>query len=153
MTQADNLRRRRLRFLRRNRKRNVEAAMTVVEHLGELRSRLIVSVAVFLVISAGAFFFYNPMLEFLTRPLCSLPEDMLGPQGCQLVFFKVLSGFLFRLKMTALAGIALSSPIWLYEVYAFILPALTPKEKRYSMPFLISAIVLFAIGSAFAYLT
>ena len=47
----------------------------------------------------------------------------------------------------------LSSPIWLYEVYAFILPALTPKEKRYSTPFLLSSIALFAVGAGFAYLT
>lgn len=155
MSQAKNLRRRRLRFLRRKRKHEVAAAMTVVEHLKELRSRLVVSLATFVAFSAAAFFFYDPMLEFLNRPLCNLPPEILErmPQGCRLVFVKVLGAFLFRLKLTALAGIALSSPVWLYEVYAFILPALTPKEKRYSTPFLLSSIALFALGATFAYLT
>jgi sec-independent protein translocase protein TatC len=153
MADAQNLRRRRLGFLKRRRRRRLEAAMTVVEHLSELRMRLIVSLAVFAAISIAAFFFYGPMLRFLTQPLCSLPPRMLGPQGCDLVFFKVLGAFFFRLKMTALAGVALSSPIWLYEIYAFILPALTPKEKRYATPFLLSSMALFALGIAFAYLT
>lgn len=127
--------------------------MSVVEHLRELRGRLVVSLLAFVVISAIAFAFYPPMLRFLLRPLCSVPQDLLGPQGCRLVITRPLGGFLFRLKMTALAGISLSSPLWLYQLYAFILPALTPKEKRYSIPFLLSSLTLFLIGSAFAYLT
>jgi sec-independent protein translocase protein TatC len=153
MNQAENLRTRRLRFRRRRRERNVEAAMTVVEHLRELRSRLIFSLVAFVVISGAAFTFYEPMLDFLLRPLCAVPRELLGPQGCRLVFVKPLGAFLFRLQMTALAGIALSSPVWLYQLYAFILPALTPKERRYSIPFLVSSVTLFLIGSAFAYLT
>ena len=127
--------------------------MTVVEHLGELRSRLILSLVAFGLISVGAFTFYEPMLGFLLEPLCSLPRDALGPQGCRLIFTKPLGAFLFRLQMTAMVGIALSSPVWLYQLYAFILPALTPKERRYSIPFLASSVTLFLIGSVFAYLT
>ncbi|HEX2236051.1 MAG TPA: twin-arginine translocase subunit TatC [Actinomycetota bacterium] len=153
MAEAHNLRRRRLRFLRRRRQRKVDAAMTVVEHLSELRTRLIVSLGAFAAISVAAFFFYEPLLELLTRPLCSLPRARLGPQGCRLVFTQPLEAFFFRLKMTALAGVAVSSPVWLYEVYAFVLPALTPKEKRYASPFLACSIALFAAGTAVAYLT
>jgi sec-independent protein translocase protein TatC len=126
--------------------------MTVVEHLSELRTRLIVSLLAFMLISVAAFFFYSPLLRFLNQPLCTLPSELL-PQGCRLVFLKPLGAFMFRFKLTALVGISLSSPIWLYEVYAFILPALTPKEKRYSIPFLLSAVLLFVIGAGFAYLT
>jgi sec-independent protein translocase protein TatC len=158
MSEAPNLRRRRLRLLRdrllrRRRDRKVQTAMTIMEHLGELRTRLIVSLAAFMVISAAAFTFYEPMLEFLLRPYCSLPAHLQGPQGCGLVISKPLGGFLFRLKLTALAGIALSSPVWLYQVYAFILPALTPREKRYSTPFLLSSLALFVLGAGLAYLT
>jgi sec-independent protein translocase protein TatC len=127
--------------------------MTVVEHLSELRSRLITSLMAFMAISIAAFFFYEPMLDFLLRPYCALPERLQGPQGCGLIITKPLGAFLFRLKLTALAGIAFSSPVWLYELYAYILPALTPKEKRYSTPFLLSSIALFALGSGFAYLS
>lgn len=125
----------------------------MVEHLTELRKRLIISLLGFTLISIAAFFFYDPMLRFLTRPLCSLPANLLGPQGCNLIFTKPLEAFLFRFKLTALAGLAIASPLWLYEVYAFILPALTPKEKRYSIPFLLSSMALFSIGAGFAYIT
>jgi sec-independent protein translocase protein TatC len=158
MSEAPNLRRRRLRFLRgrflrRRRDRKVQAAMTIMEHLGELRSRLIVSLVAFMIISIGAFTFYEPMLDFLLRPYCALPARLQGPQGCALVISKPAGAFLFRLKLTALAGVALSSPVWLYQIYAFILPALTPKEKRYSTPFLLSSLALFALGAGLAYLT
>jgi sec-independent protein translocase protein TatC len=153
MAEAQNLRRRRLGFRRRRRRRQVQTAMTVVEHLSELRTRLIVSLVAFVAISAAAFAFYDPMLDLLTRPLCSLPRRLLGPQGCNLVFTRPLEAFLFRLKITALAGVALSSPVWFYEIYAFILPALTPKEKRYATPFLLGSVVLFAAGTTFAYLS
>jgi sec-independent protein translocase protein TatC len=126
--------------------------MSVMEHLGELRTRLIVSALAFVGISVVAFFFYQPILEFLRRPLCSVPRELLGPQGCDLNYFKLLGAFNFRLKMTALVGIALSSPVWLYEIWAFVMPALTSKERRYALPFMLTSIVLFLGGAATAYL-
>lgn len=126
--------------------------MSVMEHLGELRTRLIVSALAFVGISIVAFFFYQPILEFLRRPLCSVPRELLGPQGCDLNYFKLLGAFNFRLKMTALVGIALSSPVWLYEIWAFVMPALTSKERRYALPFMLTSIVLFLGGAATAYL-
>jgi sec-independent protein translocase protein TatC len=127
--------------------------MTVVEHLSELRSRIMVSLISFVAVSTAAFFFYEPLLRLLTEPLCEVPRRLLGPAGCQLNVLGLTEGFQFRLKLTALAGIALTSPVWIYEIYAFIVPALTPKEKRYSIPFVLSSVTLFAIGSVFAYLT
>ena len=127
--------------------------MTVVEHLAELRRRLIVSAAAFVVISTLAFIYFEPLSEFLTRPYCQLPPRLLPRQGCDLIVLKPLSAFYFRLKLTALAGIALSSPLWLYQIFAFIVPALTHKERRYAIPFLLSSVALFLMGAAFAYLT
>ena len=125
--------------------------MTVVEHLGELRKRLIYSLAAFLLLSIVAFVFYDPILEVMRRPLCSLPPRLLGPQGCDLIFTSPLEGFMFRLKLTALVGLAVASPVWLYQLWAFIVPGLTLKEKRYALPFLASAIILFSAGTALAY--
>jgi sec-independent protein translocase protein TatC len=152
MAASDRLRGLRLR-LRRRKRADPVAAMTVMEHLRELRSRLIKSLVAFVLVSIAAFAFYDPLLTLLRQPLCDVPPSLLGPRGCSLAFFKVTEPFQFRLKLTALVGIAVSAPIWLYQLYAFILPGLTSKERRYSIPFLLSALVLFAVGSAFAYLT
>jgi sec-independent protein translocase protein TatC len=127
--------------------------MTVVEHLGELRNRLIVSAAAFLLISGVAFAFYEPLFNFIRQPYCDLPPELQGPQGCKLVFQKAMGGFLFRLKLTALAGIIFASPVWLYQIFAFVTPGLTSKEKRYALPFVFSSVILFAAGASLAYLT
>jgi sec-independent protein translocase protein TatC len=143
----------RRRLLRRGRRPTTEASMTMAEHLGELRSRLIVSLVAFAAISIVAFFYYKPMSSFLMQPLCSLPRSMLGPNGCRPIYTGVLGGINFRLKLTAIVGLGLTSPVWLYETWAFITPALTRREKRYALPFLSSSIALFLIGATFAYLT
>jgi sec-independent protein translocase protein TatC len=127
--------------------------MTVVEHLGELRNRLMVSLAAFLAISVVAFIFYEPLFDFIRRPYCDLPKDLLGPQGCDLVFQKATGGFVFRLKLTALTGIIFTSPVWLYQIFAFVTPGLTQKEKRYALPFVLCSVVLFAAGATLAYIT
>ena len=141
----------RRRIFRRRRKRPPAASMSMMGHLGELRDRLIVSGLAFIVLSIVAFIFYEPILALFKDPLCEVPPDLLGPQGCELTFFKATGGFNFRLKLTALVGLAAASPIWMYELYAFVTPALTRKEKRYTIPFLVTAIMLFAIGTVVAY--
>jgi sec-independent protein translocase protein TatC len=139
-------------LFKRRHKRAAETAMTVVEHLSELRTRLIWAGVAFAVISIVVFFFYEPMLEIFRRPLCSVPRRFLGPNGCDLVYTKLIGAFQFRLKLTALVGIALSSPVWLYQLWAFIVPALTSREKRYAFPFMATSITLFLIGAVIAYL-
>jgi sec-independent protein translocase protein TatC len=141
----------RRRIFRRRRKRPPAAAMSMMGHLGELRDRLIVSGLAFVVLSIVAFVFYEPILELFKGPLCEVPPNLLGDQGCELTFFNATGGFNFRLKLTALVGLAAASPVWMYEIYAFVTPALTPKEKRYTIPFLVTAVTLFAIGGVIAY--
>jgi sec-independent protein translocase protein TatC len=152
MAEASNLGRRRRLFRRRRERKAAGATMSVMEHLGELRTRLIISAVAFVGISVVAFFFYEPLLEFFRRPLCSVDPDLLGEEGCDLNFFKVFEAFNFRLKMTALIGIALSSPIWLYQLWAFVTPALTTRERRYALPFMVTSILLFVAGATTAYL-
>jgi sec-independent protein translocase protein TatC len=127
--------------------------MTVMEHLDELRSRLIKSLLAFLGISIVAFIFFEPVSDFLLRPLCDLDPDQLGPQGCRLSTFGPLEPFLVRLKVTAMVAFVCSSPIWLYQVWAFVTPGLTMREKRYAGPFVASSVFLFVLGCVFAYLT
>lgn len=126
--------------------------MTVVGHLGELRSRLIKSALAFVLISIAVFIFYETIFPFVLEPLCQNPEVLIDGE-CDLVSVKPTGGFNFRLKLTALIGIGLSSPIWLYQIYAFIVPALTRKERSYALPFLLSAVTLFLVGATLAYLT
>lgn len=154
MSGASDLRRRRLSFMRRRKEpRPSQTTMTVMEHLEELRKRLMVSIVAFLAISIVVFIFYAPIADFILRPYCELPERLRGPQGCKLVFSKVTGGFLFRIKLTALGGLIFTAPMWLYQIWAFITPGLTVKEKRYAIPFVLSSVVLFSIGAVAAYLT
>jgi sec-independent protein translocase protein TatC len=165
MAEAEPLKRRRRRnpFARRRERQRRNTTMTVVGHLSELRSRLIKSVLAFVLISIGVFILYEPIADFLRQPLCD-NADRLGivelsqdgrpdSQSCDLIVTKPTGGFNFRLKLTALVGLALSSPIWLYQLYAFVVPGLTNRERKYAIPFLLSAILLFALGTALAYLT
>ena len=145
--------RRRTILRRRKRKKNAPASMSMMEHLSELRTRLIVSLGAFLAISVVAFFFFEPISDFLLRPLCSLPEENLGPNGCRLIFTSALEPVMVRLKVTAMVGIVFASPIWLYQVWRFIVPGLHPKEKKYALPFVFFSVFLFMIGAAFAYVT
>lgn len=150
MGAASELRKRRLRFMRG--RRSDDRSMSMVEHLDELRTRLIVSLAVFFAISVVAFVFYDRIFAFLLEPLCSLPPEKLGPQGCRLTQLAVLEGFQVRLKLTAIVGLSLSSPVWLYQLWAFIVPGLTTRERRYAVPFMLTSLTLFAAGASLAYL-
>ena len=141
------------RWRARRRKRIAARATTnLMGHLRELRRRLVFSLIAFIVVSIGAFFFYPALLELIRAPLCSLDSRFLGPQGCDLIFTKVGGGFMFRLKVTALAGIFFASPVWLYQMWAFVTPGLTSKEKKYALPFLVTSVLLFVAGGVLAYL-
>ena len=127
--------------------------MTVMEHLVELRDRIIKSLAAFALISVVAFIVYPHLFDIILEPYCSLPAELKqGTRGCNLVITKATGGFQFRLKVTALAGFLFASPVWLYQLWAFVTPGLTLKEKRYALPFVLSSVVFFMIGSTTAYL-
>lgn len=125
----------------------------MMEHLDELRRRLIIASAAFMAVSVVAFIFFNPITDFLLRPLCQLPPERLGANGCRLVFTSAMEPFTVRLKVTALAGIVGASPVWLYQLWAFIVPGLTPRERKLATPFVLTSVALFGIGVGFAYFT
>jgi sec-independent protein translocase protein TatC len=121
--------------------------MTLVEHLDELRNRIIVSAAV-LVVACGLCFWQNHLLlEIANKPL---PNDLQG-QSLKPITFGVAEPFMSTLKISIYAGIVIALPILLYQVYAFLLPALKPTEKRVILPFLILVPVLFIAGVVFSY--
>jgi sec-independent protein translocase protein TatC len=121
--------------------------MPLVEHLAELRRRLIVSA---LAITAGgvvAFFLYNWVLGLLIEPY----TDITGKT--QLIFTDPLEGFTTRLKMSAYGGLFLASPIVLWQFWRFITPGLHKSEKRFAIPFILASIGLFMLGATVALLT
>jgi len=142
-------------FLRRK-VPNPEARMSVLDHLRELRRRLII---VLLVIAAGAVVgweLYNPILKILEQPYCNVPAEhrfQAGPTGkCDLIYTGVLDGFTTRLKVSFIAGAVLTAPIWLYQIWAFITPGLKKNERKYTVGFILASTLLFATGMALAYL-
>lgn len=124
------------------------ARMTLAEHLGELRRRLIVAILAMVVGAVIAWFLYNPVLNFMIEPyrhfLAHHPvKDV--TKG-QLVINGPLEGFTTRVKISAYIGLGLASPVVLWEVWRFITPGLHKNEKRYAVPFVCSAVALFATG-------
>jgi sec-independent protein translocase protein TatC len=133
--------------LRRRRERPDPNNMTLVEHLGELRHRLIVSV---LAVGAGvgiAFVVYGHILSFLTAPYCRIQ-----PGHCGLYVTGPLDGLAVRMKIAGYGGLFLASPVVLFQLWRFVTPGLQPNEKRYAVPFVVSSITLFALGALTAYL-
>jgi sec-independent protein translocase protein TatC len=118
--------------------------MSLVEHLAELRRRLIISAVAVALGAAVAWTLYNPILEFLTRPL----EDVTGSD--QLLVTQPLEGFSTRLKISTYGGIFFASPIVLWQLWRFITPGLHPNEKRYAIPFIMASIALFIGGGLVA---
>ncbi len=116
--------------------------MTLVEHLDELRNRIIVSVAV-LVVACGLCFWQNHLLiQIANQPL---------PGGLKPITFGVTEPFMTTMKLSIYAGILIALPVLLYQAYAFLLPAMKPTERRVVLPFLVLVPVLFIAGVVFSY--
>lgn len=132
-----------------------ESRMTLVEHLTELRTRLVKSVIALSIATVAAFIFFGPILAFLKRPYCDLPADLRfgGAEDCQLFVNGILDQFLIRMRVSLMAGAVVSSPVWLWQVWQFVTPGLHPRERRWAVPFVASSVLLFAAGAAFAYFT
>jgi sec-independent protein translocase protein TatC len=128
--------------------------MAMVPHLRELRRRALISASAILLSSIVAFAFHAAMLHALTGPYCGLPTSYRLLQGrCTLIVTGVLDAFRVTLKLSLYAGVVLSSPVWLYQVWRFITPALHRNERRYATFFVVSSLSLFALGGTFAWLT
>lgn len=131
--------------LRRTRAR--PDAMTLGEHLGELRRRLVVAVVAFAVLACVSIFFYNWEFALLRHPYCEIQ----GPGACHFYVTAPLDPLTLRVKFAAFGGLVLASPIVLWELWRFITPGLRPNEKRYAVPFVFASIVLFLFGCAVVY--
>jgi sec-independent protein translocase protein TatC len=141
-------------------------SMTLSEHLGELRRRLVISMIAFVVASVVAVVFYEPILHFLVHPLCTVnastvhakkaavTSPLFGANGtCNLFVTSPLDGLSLRVKIAVFGGLVMASPVILFQIWRFITPGLQGKEKKYAVPFVTAAFALFLLGAATAYLT
>ncbi len=127
---------------------DVGGSMTLVEHLEELRKRVLTALAAVTIGTIVAFFFWERILQFLLTPLPTISNKLVGYDGHKLVQSEVGEAFVIALKLSIAMGIVIASPVILYQVWAFISPALTRKERRYALPFTLLGVTLFAIGIA-----
>jgi len=132
--------------------------MTLVEHLDELRTRLIISVAAVIVGMAVAWPLYRPVFNLLTNPYCNFmkhhPQLALHPQNpCALAYISIVEPFLVKIKTVGALGLCLALPVVLYEIWRFVTPGLKSNERRYAIPFVLASIALFVLGGYFALLT
>ncbi len=142
--------------------RTPDDAMTLTEHLAELRVRIIRSALAVVVGAILILAFYDPVLRFLVRPYENLCKrrgaDFCGLSytddgGVRLFTLDPLEGLSTRLKIATYGGIILALPVIMWQVWRFIVPALHAKEKRYAIPFVVSSVLLFALGGFIAYAT
>ena len=120
--------------------------MSLIEHLEELRNRILWSLIPFFLLFLGSWTFSEQIYEFLAQPIYHYL-----PEGKKLVFLSITGPFMVYVKVSALAAVFLSSPIILYQVWSFIAPGLYKKERRMAGPFIFFGSTLFLAGGAFAY--
>jgi sec-independent protein translocase protein TatC len=120
--------------------------MSFLEHLDELRRRLIFSLAALIGGFALCYPFHRQIFDFLSRPITRFLED-----GQSLAFTKLTEPFFLYLKVSALTGLFLATPVVLWQLWLFIAPGLYEREKRWAVPFVVLASVFFMLGGWFGY--
>ncbi|MGH2677010.1 MAG: twin-arginine translocase subunit TatC [Actinomycetota bacterium] len=126
--------------------------MTLVEHLDELRRRLIISMAAVALASVVGFVFYQPILDFLQKPYRDAVESLPQTITSDLIVTTPTEPFLAFIKIGVFSGLLIALPVLLYQVWRFITPGLTHRERRFAIPFVLSSLVLFAGGTLFAFM-
>ncbi|GAA1931459.1 twin-arginine translocase subunit TatC [Microbacterium aoyamense] len=127
--------------------------MSLGQHLVELRKRLMIAAAALIVGMVVAFFITDWVIWLITEPIRVIAEQSGDQAKVELMFSTITSGFDLRLRMSFAIGLLISAPIWLWQIWAFIMPGLTKKEVRYTVGFLAAAIPLFFAGAYVGLLT
>ncbi|MFF4105159.1 twin-arginine translocase subunit TatC [Streptomyces sp. NPDC001903] len=138
--------------------KDAEGRMPLVEHLRELRNRLLKSVLAILVITVVAAFYYKNLIDFMLKPMldsvgCTngVVSQRNGRPCADMTVNGLIAPFSIALKVSLTAGVVLSAPVWLYQLWAFVAPGLHNHEKRYAVGFVAVGAPLFAAGGVLAY--
>lgn len=118
--------------------------MALIDHIKELRNRLIKSAIGLVIGGIGGWFLYDPVLSALKEPVDRIAEHTGGTSAVN--FGSIASPFDFKLQLSLIIGAVISSPVWIYQVWAFITPGLTKKERRYTLGYMAAAVPLFLAG-------
>jgi sec-independent protein translocase protein TatC len=147
---------RKLRVPRSRRSVNPEARMPLMEHIRELRNRVLKALLAIVVGAVLGWIFRAHLVDFLRSPYCRLPRHLTNPFGirghsCNLYAPGLFDPLFFQLKLAIAAGIVVSAPVWMYQLWAFVAPGLHARERRWTYLFIGTAVPLFAIGAVMAY--
>jgi sec-independent protein translocase protein TatC len=126
-----------------------DTSAPLIEHLAELRSRLIKSALAFVVAMVACFTIATPIFNFLTEPLCNALTER--GQNCDLIFISPQEGFFVAIKVSVFGGFMVSFPIIATQLWRFIAPGLYRSEKGAFLPFLIASPFMFVLGASFAF--
>lgn len=135
--------------------------MPLADHLRELRNRLAKAMLAIVVVTVVAAFFYNDIINFLTKPIldsvgcqqtfAQLAKSSNQKQCAEITINGLLAPFTLALQVSLMAGVVIASPIWLYQLWAFVAPGLHRHEKKYAYAFVFTGAPLFFAGAFFAY--
>ena len=127
-----------------------DSSAPLIEHLAELRQRLIYSFVAFIIGMKICFTIWNPIFDFLTHPLCSAMA-LRGHSDCGLILIKLQEGFFVAISISLLGGLVLSFPIIGFQMWRFVAPGLYKTEKNAFLPFIVASPFMFFLGASFAY--
>ncbi len=127
-----------------------DSSAPLIEHLAELRTRLIRAAMAFIVGMIICFMVWNPIFDFLTAPLCKALAAN-GQEGCGLILIKLQEGFFVAISISLLGGLVLSFPFISYQLWRFVAPGLYRNERGAFLPFMIASPFMFILGASFAY--
>jgi len=126
-----------------------ESSAPLIEHLTELRTRLIRSAIAFVIGIFITFYVWNPIFNFMTQPICSALSER--GQDCGLILIKLQEGFFVAIRISIMGGFALAFPVISYQLWRFVAPGLYRTEKNAFLPFLLASPFMFLLGAGFAF--
>ena len=127
-----------------------DSSAPLIEHLAELRTRLMHVAVAFIIGMIICFTVWNPIFNFLTEPLCSTMAER-GQPDCGLILIKLQEGFFVAVSISLFGGLVLSFPYISYQLWRFVAPGLYKSEKSAFLPFMVASPVMFLLGASFAF--